>query len=140
MASSKTKKFVLEGCHIKKILGMNGTCLNFGYGGLSDHDRLKLKDRHVIGLLSNPNHLHTQKVTHIYLDECNGITDNSLIFIVDHFPQLEVLYAYNCNNSTLPNDFGDKLKHLQELNLRNNNITTPPPQSIDNLASTGTDF
>ena len=142
MASSTTKKFVLEGYHIKKIIGKNGTCVNFGYGGLSDHDRLKLKDRHVIGLLSNrpTNHVDTQKVTRIYLDDCNGITDDSLIFIVDHFPQLEVLYAYNCNISALPNGFGDKLKHLQELDLRDNNITTPLPQSIANLAGTCTQF
>ena len=136
---AETAKFILTDDHIKKIIQHDGTNVDF-WTGLSYDVASKLRDSHVIGLLSNPNHLHTQKVTHIYLDECNGITDNSLIFIVDHFPQLEVLYAYNCNNSALPNDFGDKLKHLQELNLRNNNITTPPPQSIDNLASTGTDF
>ena len=136
--ASKTKKFVLkQRDHIKKIVSW--WSVNF-WTGLKYDDRLKLRDGHVIGLLNNPKRVNKEKVKCIDLTYCEHITGASLVFIADHCPQLEVLYAYNCNNSTLPNDFGDKLKHLQELNLRNNNITTPPPQSIDNLASTGTDF
>ena len=37
---------------------------------------------------------------------------------------MKVLFASNCNISVLPDDFGHKLKHLQELYLSHNKITT----------------
>ena len=44
-----------------------------------------------------------------------------------------------CNISVLPDDFGDKLNHLEELYLSHNTITTLPA-SITNLAGTCTHF
>ena len=84
--------------HIKYIIRDNGTYVDFGYCGLGPCDeRPKLRDRHVIGLLTNHKHIHKQKVTQINLSDCNGITDESLVFIADHFPQLKELYAGNCD-------------------------------------------
>ena len=123
--ASNIKEFVLTDNHVKNIIQYAGTWVSFGYE-LSEHDSLKLRDSHVIGLLSNPDHVDKQKVTGINLDNCKGVTDDSLVFIADHFPQLERLHADNCNISVLPDNFGDKLKHLEWLYLKNNNITTLP--------------
>ena len=182
MASS-IKELVLTDDDIKYIIQRDGTWVIF-YNGLSDDERLKLRDSHVIDLLSNPHHVDKQKVTHINLTVCDGITDDSLIFIADNFPQLKglsvqgcdfitdrgitavtekchkltdlnysscskvgnaaleaiasnlpqlkELYAYNCNISVLPDDFGHKLKHLRVLYLQGNKISKLPA-SIGNL-------
>ena len=135
--ASKTKKFVLkQRDHIKKIVSW--WSVNF-WTGLKYDDRLKLRDGHVIGLLNNPKRVNKEKVKCIDLTYCEHITGASLVFIADHCPQLEVLYAPHCNISALPDDFGDKLKHLKRLYLHDNNITTLPA-SITNLAGTCTYF
>ena len=141
---SKAASFVLTDDHIKNIIRYDGTIWDDGiavaiYLGLSGDDKLKLRDRHVIGLLSNPNHIDTQKVTWIDIGNCKGITDASLVFIADHCPQLKRLHVDRCNMSALPKAFGYKLKHLELLRLSNNNITTLPP-SIANLVGTFTHF
>ena len=138
VAGAKESSFVLPHDSIDSIIRMDGTWVDFSNGLIAD-DRSKLRDSDVIDFLSNPNHVDTQKVTIINLRECKGITDGSLAYITDHCPQLETLYAYNCNISVLPDDFGLKLKHLQALYLQNNNITTLPA-SIGNLAGTCTKF
>ena len=134
------ESFVLPHDSIDSIIRINGKWVDFSNGLIAD-DRSKLRDSHVIDFLSHPNHIDTQKVTIINLCECKGITDGSLVaYITDHCPQfLETLYAYNCNISALPDDFGLKLKRLQALYLQNNNITTLPA-SIGNLAGTCTQF
>ena len=124
--------FVLTDDHIKKINFLdNGTWALFGHG-LSDDVKSKLTDSHVIGFLSNPDHIDKQTVNSIDLNDCKNITDDSLTYIVDHFPKLTDLSATNCNISTLPDDIGDKLQHLRRLNLTNNNIKTLP-ESIGKL-------
>ena len=95
MASS-IKEFVLTDDHIKNIIYNDGTYVYFGYG-LSDDDKLKLRDIHVRALLSNHHHVDTQKVTFISLTYCKGITDDSLVFIADNFPQLKKLWVLGCD-------------------------------------------
>ena len=73
-----------------------GTWVNFSYGW-NNGDLSKLRDSHVIGLLSNRENVDKQKVTHIDLYDCKGITDDSLVFIADHFPQLENFYTNKCD-------------------------------------------
>ena len=73
-----------------------GTWVNFS-DGWNNGDLSKLRDSHVIGLLSNREHVDKHKVTHITLRDCKGITDNSLVFIADHFPQLEKIWINKCD-------------------------------------------
>ena len=125
MASKRKQLFLMDN-HIKNIIQDNGTRVDFCYG-LSENDLSKLRERHVIDLLSNPKHVDKQKVTYMNLpNHCKGINNDSLIFIADQFPKLEDLWAFDCNISVLPDDFGDKLKHLKTLNLSKNKITTLP--------------
>ena len=137
--TNEADSFVLTDNHIKYIIYGDGAELNFMIG-LSNDNRPKLTDIYVIDLLlSNPDHVNKQKMTFIGLYGCYSITDDSLVFMADHFPQSEKLCAECCNISVLPNNFGDKLKHLRWLDLDNNNITTLPA-SITNLAGTCTRF
>ena len=131
--TSEADSFILTDEQIKNIIQLGGTWVDF-LGGLGPDDALKLRDSHVIGLLSNPHHVDKQKVTAIYIYDCKGITDDSLIYIADNFPQLKELFASNCNISVLPDDFGDKLKNLQSLYLDDNNISKLPA-SIGNLVN-----
>ena len=64
--TSEADSLVLTDEHIKKIIwGPIGTFVDF-YNGLSDYDKSKLRDSHVIDfLLSNPDHVDKQKVTAI---------------------------------------------------------------------------
>ena len=61
---AETAKFILTDDHIKKIIQHDGTNVDF-WTGLSYDVASKLRDSHVIDLLSNPKHVHKQKVTHI---------------------------------------------------------------------------
>ena len=72
----KADSFVLTDDHIKKIVRKNGTSVDFFLIGLSDDDRQKLRDSHVIDLLSNPDHVDKLKVAFIFLSYCKGITDD----------------------------------------------------------------
>ena len=71
-------------------------------------------------------------LTGLNYSECSKVTNAALEAIVSNLPQLEELWANNCNISVIPDAFGDKLKHLEKLCLCNNNITMLPA-SIGNL-------
>ena len=92
---ARADSFVLPHYCIENIILYDGTWVDF-FNGLSVNDRPKLRDSHVIDLLSNPDHVDTQKVTIIKLHFCTRITDDSLVFIADNFPQLEKLWINRC--------------------------------------------
>ena len=79
-----------------RIITVDGTWVDFGYG-LYDNERPILRDSHVIDLLSNPDHVDKQKVKGIYLTGYKDITDESLVYISKHFPQLERLQVSGCD-------------------------------------------
>ena len=99
-SKTKTKEFVLTDEHIKNIKwwswSFDGT-IDFGIFGLSERYSSKLRDNHMIDLLSDPKHVDKQKVTGIDLTYCDGITDESLVFIADNFPQLKTLSVHVCD-------------------------------------------
>ena len=80
--TSNIKEFVLTYDDIKKIIQMDGGTLVVFFYGLTYHKRTKLRDSHVIGLLSNPDHVNKQKVEGINLRYCEGITDESLVLFI----------------------------------------------------------
>jgi hypothetical protein len=95
--SSSTDDLILTDDLIKEIILDNGTDLDF-WNGLDDGDHEKLKDHHVMDVLTN--HVNADLVTNIDLTNCRGITNDTLIQISNMCPQLEILYVVGCEMIT----------------------------------------
>jgi hypothetical protein len=184
--SSSTDDLIWTDDRLKKITSEDGRRVNF-WNGLDYDDRQKLKDHHVMDVLTN--HVNADLVTNIRLDWCRGITNGTLIQISNMCPQLERLsvngcemitddgivpiaekcgqqlkqlsFSYckkctdaalksvvnNCNQlegldandcgiSTIPENIGNKLTKLKQLDLRHNKITKIPVSLLTLLKDT----
>ena len=113
----KLHSFDLAKDHIKdRIITDDGKWVDFGYG-LYDDERRILNDKRVIDLLSNPKLINKQVVKGIDLTVNKGITDDSLKFIANNFPQLQRLRVSGCDLVTNAGIVAvaekcDKLTHL----------------------------
>jgi hypothetical protein len=94
--TSNTDDFILTDDLIKEISLEDGRDLDF-YNGLDDGDLKKLKDHHVMDVLTN--HVNADLVTAITLS-CSGITNDTLIQISNMCPQLEILHVEGCDMIT----------------------------------------
>jgi len=81
------------------IIRDEGRELDF-YDGLDHGDLRKLRDHHVINILSHDDSVTAEGVRHIDLTDCENITDELLVYIANHCPNLEALYIASCNNVT----------------------------------------
>jgi Leucine-rich repeat (LRR) protein len=112
--TSSTDDLIWTDDRLKKITSEDGRMVNFGYG-LDRGDRWKLKDHHVMDVLTN--HVNADLVTAITLS-CSGITNDTLIQISNMCPQLEILRVVYCDLITddgiigFAEKCGQQLKHL----------------------------
>ena len=113
--SSNTDDLIWTDDRLKKITSEDGTEVNF-WNGLGSDDRQKLKDHHVMDVLTN--HVNADLVEIIGLSQCGGITNDTLIQISNMCPQLEELYVRNCKKITddgitaIAKKCGQQLKRL----------------------------
>jgi hypothetical protein len=105
---------VIDEAFIDKVKVNGGRGLDFSWS--SDDEREKLRDEHVITIIDN--HFEADEVTHIYLDDCVGITDATLAHIATNCTQLERLGVYGCVKITddgitaIVEKIGNKLTYL----------------------------
>jgi hypothetical protein len=183
--TSNTDDLIWTKHRLKKTIKENGRMVDFFYG-LGYSDWKKLKDHHVMDVLTN--HVNADLVTRITLSSCINITNATLIQISNMCPQLEELYVTDCditddgivpiaekcgqqlkqlsfsyckkctdaalksvvNNcnqlegldandcgiSTIPENIGNKLTKLKQLDLRHNKITKIPVSLLTLLKDT----
>jgi hypothetical protein len=114
--SSNTIDLILTDDLLNKILLDDGTEVDFG-DGLDDDDLKKLKDHHVMDVLTN--HVNADLVASIQLNFCSGITNDTLIQISNMCPQLEELWVNGCDMITddgitaIAEKCGQQLKTLE---------------------------
>ena len=70
---------------------------------------------------------------------CGELSDHAVELIVKSFPELEYLRLTHCGITSLPEDIGNHLKCLKQLNFGYNKLTKLP-RSIANLADTCKEF
>jgi len=92
--SSSTDDLIWTDDRLKEIILDDGRDLDF-WNGLDYDDRQKLKDHHVMDVLTN--HVNADLVTFISLTKCSGITNDTLIQISNMCPQLERLHVRGCD-------------------------------------------
>jgi Leucine-rich repeat (LRR) protein len=111
--SSNTDDLIWTDDLLKRISSEDRRRVNFY--GLDDGDRQKLKDHHVMDVLTN--HVNADLVTYITLS-CSGITNATLIQISNMCPQLEELYVTDCDITDdgivpIAEKCGQQLKELE---------------------------
>jgi Leucine-rich repeat (LRR) protein len=112
--SSSTDDLIWTDDRLKEITSEDGTEVNF-WNGLGSDDRQKLKDHHVMDVLTN--HVNANLVTVISLSFCRGITNDTLIQISNMCPQLERLFVVGCDITDdgivpIAEKYGQQLKTL----------------------------
>jgi hypothetical protein len=95
--SSSTDDLILTDDLLNWITREDGRKVDFT-NGLDRGDRWKLKDHHVMDVLTN--HVNADLVTYIRLTDCSGITNDTLIQISNMCPQLEILSVRGCDMIT----------------------------------------
>jgi hypothetical protein len=119
--SSSTDDMILADALLKKIILEDGRKVDF-WNGLEPGDWKKLKDHHVMDVLTN--HVNADLVTHISLTHCSGITNDTLIQISNMCPQLEILHVTGCEMITddgitaIAEKCGKQLKRLSFSNCK----------------------
>jgi Leucine-rich repeat (LRR) protein len=92
--SNSTDDLIWTDDRLKKIILEDGRWVDFFK--LEPGDRQKLKDHHVMDVLTN--HVNADLVTVIDLTACGGITnDSTLIQISNMCPQLEIISVNGCD-------------------------------------------
>jgi hypothetical protein len=95
--TSNTDDLIWTDDRLKEITREDGRRIDFT-NGLDDVDQQKLKDHHVMDVLTN--HVTADLVTSIRFIDCSGITNDTLIQISNMCPQLEKLYVTGCDMIT----------------------------------------
>jgi hypothetical protein len=119
--SSNTDDLIWTDDRVKKITSEDGRDLDF-WNGLDRGDHEKLKDHHVMDVLTN--HVNANLVTDIRLTYCSGITNDTLIQISNMRPQLEILHVEGCDMITddgivrIAEKCGQQLKTLDYNNCK----------------------
>jgi Leucine-rich repeat (LRR) protein len=113
--TSSTGDLILTDDRLKEVTSEDGTSVSFT-NGLGYSDWKKLKDHHVMDVLTN--HVNADLVTRITLSSCINITNATLIQISNMCPQLEELYVTDCDITDdgivpIAEKCGQQLKELE---------------------------
>ena len=132
--NSNTDELILTPDLLKKITREDRRMLSFSNGGLDYGDLKKLKDHHVMDVLTN--HVNADQVSYISLTNCGSITNDTLIQISNMCPQLEILWVTGCDMITddgivaIAERCGQQLKQLYYRNC--NKCTDAALESVVN--------